>query len=162
MPAEEHLRYVPEPSAVDLRGVAWPALGVLALLAVSVGGLYAAYDLSLPVKTVPGPQTFPIPRIATHEAEITQLRRLTAEQKQRLDGWRWGNDQHTIVEIPIGRAMQLLVQKGGEAWTPLAPAQPVLASPTAGAQRAVGTDGLPQQGSHSPSADSQKKPGPQP
>ena len=57
MPAEEHLRYAPESSAVDLRAVIWPALAVLTLLAFAVGGLYAAYEFSLPVKTSAPPQT---------------------------------------------------------------------------------------------------------
>jgi hypothetical protein len=137
MPAEEHLRYAPESSAVDLRAVIWPALAVLTLLAFAVGGLYAAYEFSLPVKTSAPPQTFPTPQVTTHENEITERRRLAAEQNQRLNTWRWANDQHTLVQVPIDRAMQLLVAKGRDAWSPLLPAQPALSSPTAGAQRAV-------------------------
>jgi hypothetical protein len=159
MPAEEHLRYIPESSAVDLRSVVWPALGVLALLAIAVGGLYAVYDFSVPVKTVPLPQTFAVPRVTTHESEVAELRRLTAEQGHRLNTWRWGNDQHTLVEVPIDRAMQLLVQKGDNAWTPLLPPQPALASPTASAERAVTPGSLPQDAAtNPPGADSQKTP----
>ena len=58
MPAEEHLRYIPESSAVDLRGVTWPALAVLILLGLAIGGLYAVYDFATPVKTpAPGNQS---------------------------------------------------------------------------------------------------------
>ena len=137
MPAEEHVKYVPESPAVDMRTVTWPALAVLSLLALAIGGLYAAYHLSVPVKTPPPPQTFPNPRVTTHETEITETRRLAAEQNQRLNTWRWADDQHTLVQIPIDRAMRLLVEKGHDAWSPLLPAQPLLSSPTAGAQRAV-------------------------
>lgn len=159
MPAEEHLRYAPESSAVDLRGVAWPALAVLTLLALAVGGLYVLYDLSLPIKTVPLPQTFAAPRVTTHETEVAELRRLTGEQSQRLNTWRWSNDQHTLVEVPIDRAMQLLVQKGDAAWTPLLPPEPALASPAAGAERAVTPGSPPQSAATSPpGADSQKRP----
>lgn len=144
MPVEEHLSYPPEPPAVDLRTVTWPALAVLVLLALAIGGLYAVYEFELPVKTPPQPQTFAQPRVATHESEIAALRELAGEQKQRLQSWRWANDQHTLVEVPIDRAMQLLAQKGGDAWAPLLPQQPALASPTAGAQRAITPDAVSQ------------------
>ncbi len=137
MPAEEHLRYVPESSAIDLRGVTWPALAVLVLLALAIGGLYLVFDFGVPVKTAPQLQTFPAPRISTHENELAESRRLAAEQTHRLNSWRWADDQHTLVQVPIDRAMKLMVQKGGDAWSPLVAPQPALSSPTAGAQRAV-------------------------
>ena len=137
MPAEEHLRYVPESSAVDLRGVAWPALAVLILLALSIGGLYVVYDLGTSVKTPPPSETFPSPRLATHQNEMAETRQLAVEQNQRLESWRWANEQHTLIQVPIDRAMKLLVDKGTDAWSPLLPPEPALSSPTAGAQRAV-------------------------
>jgi hypothetical protein len=156
MPAEEHLRYAPQSSAVDLRAVTWPALAVVMLLAFTIGGLYAAYEFSLPVKTPAPPQTFPSPRITTHENEITERHRLAAEQSQRLNAWRWANDQHTLVQVPIDRAMQLLVAKGREAWSPLLPPQPSLSSPTAGAQRVVTPENQSQNARAPLDADSQK------
>ena len=158
MPAEEHLRYTPESSAVDLRAVTWPALAVLTLLAFAVGGLYAAYEFSFPVKTPAPTQTFPAPRVTTHENEITERRRLAAEQNQRLNTWRWVDDQHTFVQVPIDRAMQLLVAKGREAWSPLVPPQPALSSPTAGAQHAVTPETQPQKAPVPFVAESQKRP----
>jgi hypothetical protein len=158
MPAEEHVRYAPESSAVDLRAVTWPALAVVMLLGFAIGGLYAAYEFSLAVKTPAPPQTFSTPRVTTHENEITERRRLAAEQNQRLNSWRWANDQHTLVQVPIDRAMQLLVAKGREAWSPLLPPKPALSSPTAGAQRAVTPDNQPQSAPMPFAADSQKTP----
>ena len=158
MPAEEHLRYTPESSAVDLRAVTWPALAVLTLLVFAVGGLYAAYEFSLPVKTPAPTQTFPAPRVTTHENEITERRRLAAEQNQRLNTWRWADDQHTLVHVPINRAMQLLIAKGREAWSPLVPAQPALSSPAAGAQRAVTPENQSQKAPVPFAAESQKGP----
>src|ERR1041384_5476153 len=152
MPAEEQLRYVPESSAVDLRGVAWPALAVLILLGLAIGGLYVVYDFGAPVKTPAPSETFPTPRLATHQNEVAQMRQLAAEQNQRLNSWRWANDQHTLVQIPIDRAMKLLVDKGSDAWSPLLPAEPALSSPTAGAQRAVTP---PQSTSQSPTQEKQ-------
>jgi hypothetical protein len=158
MPAEEHLRNLPESSAVDLRAVTWPALAVLSLLGLAIGLLYAAYEFSVPVKTLPRPQAFPAPRVATHETEVSETRRLAAKQNQRLNSWRWADDQHTLVQVPIDRAMKLLVEKGRDAWSPLVSPQPALSSPTAGAQSAV----TPQNGTQSTpvplAADSQKSP----
>jgi hypothetical protein len=156
MSAEDHFRYLPESSAVDLRGVIWPALAVLALLALAIGGLYAVYEFRLPIKTVP--QTFGAPRVTTHEKELAELRELNAEQSQRLTTWRWGNDQHTLVEVPIDRAMKLLVQKGDNAWSPLLPPQPALSSPTAGAQRAVTPENPSQQATVPRAPDAQSNP----
>jgi hypothetical protein len=154
MPAEEDVRYVPESSAVDLRGVIWPALTVLILLALAIGGLHAVYQFGVPVKTVLPPQAFPAPRVTTHASEVAELRRLAAEQNQRLNAWRWADDQHTLVQIPIDRAMKLMVEKGGDAWSPLLPPQPALSSPTAGAQRVV----TPENATEPLPADSQKSP----
>lgn len=162
MPAEEHLRYVPESSAVDLRGVAWPALAVLILLGLAIGGLYAVYDFATPVKTPPPSETFPTPRLATHQNEIAETRRLAAEQNQRLNTWRWANDQHTLVQVPIDRAMKLLLDKGSDAWSPLLPPEHALSSPTAGAQRAVTPPQSASQTATAPlAADSQKGPAPE-
>jgi hypothetical protein len=137
MPAEEHIRYVPESANVDTRVVLWSAIGALLLLFGAIGVLYAVYDHGVPVRTVPLPQEFPQPRVVTHQADIAELHRLAAAQSQRLNTWGWANDQHTLVQIPIDRAMKLVAQKGGEAYAPLLPPQGVLTSPTAGAQNAI-------------------------
>ena len=137
MLAEEHIRYVPESADVDTRAVLWAAIGALLLLFGAIGGLYAVYDHGVPVRTVPLPKEFPQPRVVTDEADIADLHRLAAAQSQRLNTWRWANDQRTLVQIPIDRAMKLLVEKGGNAYAPLLPAQGVLSSPTAGAQNAI-------------------------
>lgn len=137
MPAEEHLRYVPEPAAVELRVVVWAAIASLLLLASSIGVFYEISRVEVPIKTVPALQTFPQPRVVTHAVDVAELHRLAAEQSQRLNSWGWANDQHTLVRVPIDRAMQLLVQKGSDAWAPLLPPQPALSSPSAAAERAI-------------------------
>jgi hypothetical protein len=140
MPAEEHIQYVPESSAVALRGVAWSAAGALVLLAAVIGSLYAIYQVAVPIKTVPAPQEFSQPRVDTQEVE--ERHRIMAAQTKKLETWRWVNDQHTLIQIPIERAMQLLVEKGGDGYAPLLPPQPALSSPMAGAQRTI-TPGVP-------------------
>jgi hypothetical protein len=121
MSAEEHIHYVPESPAIDNRAVLLCALGALILLAGTVIGFHEVYRRGVPIKDVPTPQTFPQPRVVTSHAEVEERRRLTAAQQERLETWRWGNDEHTLVQIPIERAMQLLVQKGTAAYDPLLP-----------------------------------------
>lgn len=152
MPAEEHIQYIPEPAGVDLRIVAGAAITALILLGGSVAMLHHVYQRAVPVKTVPPPQQFAQPRVVTSDAEIAERKRLADQQTQRLATWAWGNDQHTLVQIPIDRAEQLLVQKGKDAWAPLLAPQPALTPPTAGAERATipgisGAANQPQQGS---------------
>lgn len=137
MPVEEHIQYIPESPGVDTAIVLWCALAVLVLLAGAIGGLYAAYDFDVPIKFIPVPTPFPKPRVVTSQDEQAELHRLRDEQIRRLQTWRWANDQHTLIQIPIDRAMKLLVQKGKDAYAPLVPPQPALGAPTAGAQNAV-------------------------
>lgn len=137
MPVEEHIQYVPEPPDVNTAVILWCGAGALLLLAVAIGGLYGVYDYAVPIKTVTLPEKFPKPRVVTSEVDAAQLHRLRAEQSQRLEAWRWANDKHTLVQVPIERAMKLLVQKGSDAYAPLLPPQPALSSPTAGAQNAI-------------------------
>jgi hypothetical protein len=137
MPVDEHIQYAPEPAEVDIRVVVWAAISALVLLFGAIGGLYAVYDHDVPIKTVPAPKAFPQPRVVTHEADVAELHRLAAAQSQRLETWGWADKQHTLIQIPIDRAMTLLAQKGADAYAPLVPAQGALTSPTAGAQNAI-------------------------
>jgi hypothetical protein len=124
MPAEEHLQYVPQPPGVPLRVAIGAAAASILLLAVAIGAFHAIYNASVPVKVVPAPQGFPQPQVTTSAAERAQLRRLDQEQMSRLNSWRWADANHTLVQVPIDRAMQLLAAKGADAWAPLLAAQP--------------------------------------
>jgi hypothetical protein len=134
MPSKHHLQYVPETSAVDVRLVGAAGIASLALLALSIGSFYLIYNAAVPVKTMPARQSFPAPQVVTHTDEAAELKELRAKQTQRLQSWGWADDQHMLVQIPIDRAMQLLVQKGADAYAPLAPPS-ALSPPTAAAQQ---------------------------
>jgi hypothetical protein len=135
MPVEEHIQYVPEPSDVNTFGVLWSAAGALVLLAGAIGVLFIVYQKAVPDKTIPIPQKFNQPRVETNQQEVLERQRITAAQEKQLKTWRWANDQHTRIQIPIERAMQLLMREGGNAYAPLLPPQPALSSPTSGAER---------------------------
>lgn len=138
MSAESRVQQAPESPAVSTRGVAWSAAGALILLAGAIGLLSMVYQREVPVKAPPTPQVFSQPRVDTQDVE--ERRRISAAQTSELETWRWVDAQHTLVQIPIERAMQLLVQKGADAYAPLLPPQPALSSPAAGAQRALSPD----------------------
>jgi hypothetical protein len=143
MSTEEHIQYVPESAAVDLRIVSWAAVAALVLLGGSVAGFYGIYQQAVAVKTEPPPQQFAQPRVVTSDVELAERKHLADTQTQRLETWGWANDQHSLVQVPIDRAMRLLVQKGKDAWAPLLPPEPALASPTAGAERAMSPNASP-------------------
>jgi hypothetical protein len=137
--ADPHALPVPESPGVDIRFVLSAAFGVLLLLGTTVAVFDAIYRWQVPVHTVPPLQVFPPPRVDTEERE--ELRQVLAKQRQQLSQYRWTNDQHTLVQIPIERAMQIIASEGANAYAPLAPAS-ALSSPTAGAERAITpTDG---------------------
>jgi hypothetical protein len=129
-----------QPPDVATRPILLYALGALLLLAGAIGGLQAIYYWQVPVQQYPAPETFPPPRV--QPGEIEQLRRIEEEQTSRLQGYHWVDRQQGLVQIPIERAMQLLVLEGMQAYAPLAPAQ-ALSSPSAGAERLITPAGTP-------------------
>jgi hypothetical protein len=137
MPGEERIRYVPESPAVDYRIVILAAIASLLLVAFAIGVLNAIYQRSVRIKDVPAPQAFSQPRVAPSQAEAAERVRLASEQRRRLETWQWANPEHTLVQIPIERAMQILAQRGNDAWAPLLLAPTVLSSPTSAAQNAT-------------------------
>lgn len=131
-----HIKYVPEPPSVGLAFVRWAATSAMLLLAVSIGVLYAVYQGVAPGTTPRAPQTFPQPRVDTTETE--ELHRITAAQNKKLESWQWADSQHTMVQVPIERAMELLAKKGSDAYQPLLSSpQAVLSPPTAAAERTM-------------------------
>ena len=130
---EHHIQYVPEPPKVKLTFVGWTAFGMLLLLIAAIGGFYGIYHAAGPTRVLPAPQEFPQPRVDTRESE--ELRRIRETQSAKLRTWRWSDDQHSSVQIPIERAMELLAAKGAQAYEPLLPQQSALSPPSAAAER---------------------------
>jgi hypothetical protein len=124
-----------EPPGVSVRPVLFGAFASVALMLAAIWGLDAVYDWRVPNRTLPAPERFPSPRVQTHQAE--QLKELLAEQRRQLTGYAWADQNKTLVRIPIERAMDIIAQRGSEAYAPLLPPGPATASPTAGAQRAT-------------------------
>jgi hypothetical protein len=134
-PVGQHGRGLPEPSGVDARHLLWLGGAALLLLGGAIFGLGALYPREVPVETMPPPRTFPQPRVQTDET--AELKQILERQRQALTGYRWANKEHTLVQIPVERAMQIIAQKGAHAYDPIAALSGALSSPEAGAERAV-------------------------
>jgi hypothetical protein len=134
-PVGHHAGGLPEPSAVDAHQVLWIAGSTLIFFGVAVTMLAAVFNHEVAVKTVSQPQSFPQPRVQT--GDTAELQQLLQKQRQELASYHWANDAHTLVQIPIERAMAIIAQKGAQAYAPLAAIPGALTSPDAGAERAI-------------------------
>lgn len=135
MSAETQAHHTPERPAVATRYLLWAAGGSLLLLVGAIVVLDFIYLSDVPVRTMPPPQTFPAPRLRVDEP--AELQQLLAAQRARLGEFRWTDDTHQFVQIPIERAMHLIAQQGAGAYGPLTASNSALSSPLAGAERAI-------------------------
>jgi hypothetical protein len=120
---------------VAIRPVLAAALGAGLLLAGTIVGLDVIWHRAVPIRTMPLPRSFP--QVRTDEK--AQLLQLEARQRERLNGYHWADQRHSLVQIPIERAMQIIAQEGAQAYAPLVPSPQARASPTAAARRAATT-----------------------
>ena len=93
-----------EPGDVNARRVVIVAGSILAFVFISMAALYLVYSNLIPHRQAERPGLFPQPRLQADEA--AELRRLTAQQRARLSGYHWADASHTVITIPIERAMQ--------------------------------------------------------
>jgi hypothetical protein len=108
-----------EPTAVDAKRVVFAAASVLVFLGASIGVLAFAYYTLVPRGGPPAPRGFPQPRLEAHPG--TELQTYLAQQRERLNGYHWANDGHSILAIPIDRAMAIIGGGGADAYGPIAP-----------------------------------------
>lgn len=108
-----------EPPGVSHRPVLWAALASIALVLGAIGGLSAVYDWRVSNRALSPPERFPPPRVQTHQAE--QRQELLEAQRRQLTGYAWADPGKTLVRIPIERAMEIIAQRGAEAYAPLPP-----------------------------------------
>ncbi|MBO0751669.1 MAG: hypothetical protein J2P53_06145 [Bradyrhizobiaceae bacterium] len=130
-----------EPAGVPPRPVLWTAFASIALVLGAIWGLKAVYDWRVADRTLPAPEQFPSPRVQTHQAE--QLQDLLAAQRRHLSGYAWADAGKTLVRIPIERAMEIIAQRGADAYAPLVTPSPAPSSPAAGRPPATTGQGAP-------------------
>ena len=107
----------PEPSSVDWRGVLAFAGGILLFLFASMGVLFLIYGDVIPRVASRPPANFPVPRLQADESAA--LSDFLIRQRAELDSFRWENADHTLVGIPIERAMQIIAARGNDAYAPI-------------------------------------------
>ena len=108
-------------SELDMRGIVWSTIGVLGVTlaaAVLMWGFMAVILDALAAGDPPPPaleearQPYlpPAPRLQT--TPFTDLDALRAEEERQLGSYGWINEPGGIAQIPIDRAIDLLVEKG--------------------------------------------------
>jgi len=130
-----------EPAGVSLRPVLSAALASIGVMLAAILGLNALYEWWVPIRTIRLPEQFPSPRVQTHQAE--QRQELLAAQRRQLTGFAWVDPDKTLVRIPIERAMDIIAQRGAEAYAPLAPRGQTPTAPASGAGPATTGQGTP-------------------
>ncbi len=116
MSEETHREHL-EPGGVRTWTVVGFAAGFMTLLAVSIGILYVFYDSSVPPRYVPQYRQLPRPRVEANPAR--ELHVLLSKQQHEMSQYRWANKDHTLVAIPIERAMQIIAARGEKAFAPI-------------------------------------------
>lgn len=92
--------------------------GWVLFLAASLAGLaWMAADVLHPAPASQSIGRFPEPELQTNAR--ADLERLDAAQSERLNRTGWADRATARVEIPIGRAMDLVAAMGARAWQPL-------------------------------------------
>ncbi|KAB0682973.1 hypothetical protein [Aureimonas leprariae] len=137
-PDEDHV----EPPDVAVGRVVAILLGWGVFVAAALAGFgwftLSQVDIRSPAERV---GILPAPRLQVDPA--ADYDRLTAMQRKRLADYAWADRAKGTVEIPVDRAMAILVGRGERAFAPLAPppsapdarAQAVDAATKAGAAR---------------------------
>jgi hypothetical protein len=124
-----------EPPGVSVCPVLWAIFASIALVLGAIWGLSAVYGWWVQNRTLPSPEPFPSPRVQTHQAE--QRQDLLAAQRQQLTGYAWADPGKTLVRIPIERAMEIIAQRGSEAYAPLPSSGHTAAAPATGTEPAA-------------------------
>ena len=130
MPAETREHMSPEAPDVAVRSVLAYVFGFLACAVAGIAALYAYYLLTVTGPLMATPRVFPEPRLQTDPHG--DLRQFYAAQRKALSTYAWVDPAHDIVQIPIDRAMLLIVARGGHALDPLPNRAPVAAPDRSG------------------------------
>ena len=118
MPAETARDHVsPEAPDVAARPVLAYVFGFFGCVIIGMAALYAYYLFTVTGPLIATRREFPQPRLQTDPHG--DLHRLQATQRKALSTYTWIDPAHGIVQIPIERAMQLIVARGEHALDPL-------------------------------------------
>jgi hypothetical protein len=119
------------PAGVDTRRVLIIAFGVLAFLGASMGFFALVFFAMVPTERTLPAVVFPQPRLQADRG--ADLQQLLDRQRNALSGYRWTSSDHSLVAIPVERAMAIIAQRGAKAYEPIEPV-PASAPSTPGAK----------------------------
>jgi hypothetical protein len=94
------------------------ALAGLLFLALSMIGFAFVYAYYGPSRAAPPPEAFPAPELQPDDSS-QELDDLLAKQRKQLQSYGWANAEHTLVIIPIARAMQIIAGRGAKGFDPI-------------------------------------------
>lgn len=106
-----------EPDSTNWRLLLAVAGTVLLLLIVAFGMILWFYRAVVPERPALEPQHFPSPQLIQDDTD--ELRRVNAEQRARLQGYRWVDRDKGLIAIPIGEAMRIIAAKGADGYAPI-------------------------------------------
>lgn len=99
----------PETRDLNARPIAWVALGTVAVMAAMLAGLAALQGRFQHLAGLPAPSPG-TPPIWVHERDLKE--RYFAARTQDLARYRWLDRDAGVVQLPIERAMALVVERG--------------------------------------------------
>jgi hypothetical protein len=118
------------PPGVSVPAMVVISIGVLVLLAATIGIMLLVFQWQIPNEEPAPPRQFPSPRVVQDEA--AELHQLRAQHRQQLQTYRWVDRKNGVIAIPIETAMQRIVKRGKDAYSPVGTAPAT--SPQADAQ----------------------------
>lgn len=108
------------PATVDAPAIAMIAGGVLVFLGASMGILALIFFNVVPADRTPAAQRAPEPRLQADRSG--DMQQTLAKQRNQLAGYRWASSDHSLVAIPVERAMEIVAKRGAKGYEPIAPA----------------------------------------
>ena len=106
-----------EPAGVRVGVVAAGMAGTLAIVIATVFGLFGFYRAGAPSASFVPPRNFPAPQLQTQNDGVRET--TIAQQQARLKTYAWIDRDRGVVQIPIDRAMALIVARGDKAYDPI-------------------------------------------
>ncbi len=107
----------PESPEVAARTVLLTVFSLVAFVGLSILGARIYYDWEIRGPVSVAPRTFRKPRLQIDDA--ADLAKFDKEQQAQINGYAWVDRGQDIIQIPIDRAMAMVVTKGTGAYGPI-------------------------------------------
>ncbi len=119
-----------EPDTISPVPVLAATIGFVIFAGLCIVGLLAYYNALVGPGLYVAPRPFPAPELQTFP--LSDLEKLQAAQRARLERYGWIDQGKGLLRIPIKRAMEIVASKGASALAPLEQAPPAQQQTAAG------------------------------